>query len=113
MTFAIESSRIASCPASSEALASACGVEAARPQPIRIMPGQSPQVHRTTTLPSIGPSHIGAIPDMLGARRMGWVHEVIVLSISWLIPHFADEEGRLKMSIDVLVVEAITSLLVV
>jgi hypothetical protein len=44
---------------------------------------------------------------------MGWVHEVIVLSISWLIPHFADEEGRLKMSIHALVVEAITSLLVV
>ena len=29
-----------------------------------------------------------------------------VLPISWLIPHFADEEGRLKMSIHALIVEA-------
>ncbi|MCB1512444.1 MAG: MBL fold metallo-hydrolase, partial [Hyphomicrobiaceae bacterium] len=29
-----------------------------------------------------------------------------ILPISWLIPHFADEEGRLKMSIHALVVEA-------
>src|SRR6267142_6229878 len=29
-----------------------------------------------------------------------------ILPISWLIPHFADEEGRLKMSIHALMVEA-------
>ena len=29
-----------------------------------------------------------------------------ILPISWLIPHFADEEGRLKMSIHALIVEA-------
>jgi glyoxylase-like metal-dependent hydrolase (beta-lactamase superfamily II) len=29
-----------------------------------------------------------------------------VLPISWLIPHFADEDGRLKMSIHALIVEA-------
>jgi glyoxylase-like metal-dependent hydrolase (beta-lactamase superfamily II) len=29
-----------------------------------------------------------------------------VLPISWLIPHFADEDGRLKMSIHALMVEA-------